>query len=116
MGAPVSGLRQRDGKSASTAQHRKLWAKPVVGPLTWKELRDTAASLYLGRGVPMAVVQTVLPHADPRITSERYSHLEQDYLGTEMRKLSLIPPSKTRDRRRARQLRKGLRTATLKAL
>ena len=73
---------------------RKLWPKPVVRPLTWKDLRDTAASLYLGRGVPMAVVQKVLRHADPRITSERYAHLEQDYLGAEMRKLSLIPPSK----------------------
>jgi hypothetical protein len=42
----------------------------------------------------MAVVQKVLRHADPRITSERYAQLEQDYLGAEMRKLSLIPPSK----------------------
>ena len=42
----------------------------------------------------MAVVQKVLRHADPRITSERYAHLEQAYLGAEMRKLSLIPPSK----------------------
>jgi len=49
-----------------------------------------AASLYLGRGVPMAVVQKVLRHADPRITSERYANLEQDYLGAEMRKLSLL--------------------------
>src|SRR5208283_3100570 len=59
---------------------RKLWPKPVVRPLTWKDLRDTAASLYLRRGVPMAVVQKVLRHSDPRITSERYAHLEQDYL------------------------------------
>jgi hypothetical protein len=73
---------------------RRLWPKPMVRPLTWKDLRDTAASLYLGRGVPMAVVQKVLRHADPRITSERYAHLEHDYLGAEIRKLSLIPPSK----------------------
>jgi hypothetical protein len=46
---------------------------------------------YLGRGVPMAVVQRILRHSDPRITSERYAHLEQDYLGAEMRKLSLVP-------------------------
>jgi len=39
----------------------------------------------------MAVVQKVR-HADPRITSERYAHLEQDYLGAE--NLSLIPSSK----------------------
>jgi hypothetical protein len=73
---------------------KKLWPKPVVRPLTWKDLRDTAASLYLGRGVPMAVVQQLLRHADPRITSERYAHLEADYLGAEIRKLSLVPPSK----------------------
>jgi hypothetical protein len=66
----------------------------VVRPLTWKDLRDTAASLYLGRGVPMAVVQQLLRHADPRITSERYAHLEADYLGAEIRKLSLVPASK----------------------
>jgi hypothetical protein len=41
----------------------------------------------------MAVVQEVLRRADPRITSERYAHLEQDYLGTEMRKLSLLRQS-----------------------
>ena len=45
----------------------------------------------------MAVVQKVLRHADPRITSDRYAYLEQDYLGAEMRKLSLLsridPPS-----------------------
>jgi hypothetical protein len=42
----------------------------------------------------MAVVQKMLRQADQRITSERYAHLEEDYLGAEMRTLSLIPPSK----------------------
>ena len=60
------------------------------------------------------MVQKVLRHADPRITSERYAHLEQDYLGAEMRKLSLIPLQKTRDRHGDRRLRKGLQTATWK--
>jgi hypothetical protein len=45
----------------------------------------------------MAVVLTVLRCADPRITSERYAHLDQNYLTAEMRKLSLLsriePPS-----------------------
>ena len=31
----------------------------------------------------MAVVQKVLRDADPRITSERYAHLEHDYLGAD---------------------------------
>jgi hypothetical protein len=39
----------------------------------------------------MAVVPKVLRHANPRITSERYAHLQPDYLGAEMRKLSLLP-------------------------
>ena len=51
-------------------------------------------SLLLGAGVPMAVVQKVLRHADLRITSERYAHLEQDHLGAEIRKLSLMPAFK----------------------
>jgi integrase len=68
---------------------RKLWPQPVVRELTWKDLRGTA-SLYIGNRVPMAVVQEVLRHADPRIGSKRYAHLEQDYLGAEMRKLSLV--------------------------
>ncbi len=39
----------------------------------------------------MAVVQKVLRHVDPRITSERYAHLELDHLGAEIRELSLLP-------------------------
>ncbi len=42
----------------------------------------------------MVMVQKVLRNADPRITSERYAHLEQDYLGAETRKPSLIAPSR----------------------
>ncbi len=72
----------------------KLCPKPVVRPTRLHNLRDSAGSLLLGAGVQMAAVQRVLRHADPRITSERHAHLEQDYLGAEMRKLSLIPPSK----------------------
>jgi hypothetical protein len=40
----------------------------------------------------MAVVQKVLRHADPRITSERYAHLEQDYLGGGERELPHLRP------------------------
>jgi hypothetical protein len=73
------------------------WASPVVRALTWKDLRDTDASIYVGKGVPMAVVPKELRRADPHITSERYAYPEQDYLTAEMRKLSLLsriePPS-----------------------
>jgi D-isomer specific 2-hydroxyacid dehydrogenase, NAD binding domain len=38
---------------------------------------------------------------------ERYAHLEQDYLGAEMRKLSLIPPSKSTGQTRGEATAEG---------
>ena len=107
-----------DGKDLAVRRcpihHVKLLPKAVVRPLTWHDLRDTTASLLLGAGVPMAVVQRILGHADPRITSERYAHLEQDYLGVEMRKLSLIPPSKNPGQTRGEATAEGAATAIRK--
>jgi hypothetical protein len=63
--------------------------------------------MLLGAGVPMAVVQKVLRLADPRITSERYAHFEQDSLGTKMRKLSLLLAS-TRNQHKSQTKLTGL--------
>ena len=38
----------------------------------------------------MAVVQRVLRHRDPRLTSEIYGHLAPDYLQTEIGRLRLF--------------------------
>ena len=51
----------------------------------------TRASLLLQSGVPMAVVQRVLRHRDPRLTSEIYGHLAPDYLQAEIGRLAALP-------------------------
>jgi integrase len=67
-----------------------LWPKPNVRPLRLHDLRHTCASLLLQSGVPMAVVQRVLRHRDPRLTSEIYGHLATDYLQAEIGRLRLF--------------------------
>jgi len=64
----------------------------------------------------MAVVQQLLRQADQPITSERYVRLKQDYLGAEIRKLSLVPPSKAPGRHTKRRVLREQQTATQKAL
>ena len=67
-----------------------LWPKPSVRSLRFHDLRHTCASLLLQSWVPMAVVQRVLRHRDPRLTSEIYGHFAPDDLQAEIGRLRLF--------------------------
>ena len=67
----------------------RLWPTPQVRPIRFHDLRHTTATLLLRAGVPMAGVQKLLRHRDPRITSEVYGHLTPDYLRAEVDSLQL---------------------------
>src|SRR5712692_6220971 len=54
----------------------QLYAKPIPRHVRFQDCRHTAATLLLKEGVPLAVVQKVLRHSDPKLTSEIYGHLE----------------------------------------
>ncbi len=54
----------------------KLWAKPVPRHVRFHDLRHTTATLLLKAGVPLATVQRVLRHTDPRLTAMTYGHLD----------------------------------------
>jgi integrase len=54
----------------------KLWAKAVVRHVRFHDLRHTTATLLLKAGVPLATVQRVLRHSDPRLTAMTYGHLD----------------------------------------
>ncbi len=54
----------------------QLYAKPIPRHVRFHDLRHTTATLLLKEGVPLAVVQKVLRHSDPKLTSEIYGHLE----------------------------------------
>jgi integrase len=53
--------------------------------ITFHGLRDTYASMLAMRGVPMAVIATVLGHADTRITEKHYAHLAPSYVAETIR-------------------------------
>jgi integrase len=52
----------------------KRWLSAAGLPhMRWHDLRHTAASMMLSRGVPVPVVTSMLGHADPSITLKLYS-------------------------------------------
>ncbi len=64
------------------------WAKAIPEHMTFKDLRHTAATLLLKAGVPLATVQRILRHSDPKLTSEIYGHLEVDDMRQGLARLS----------------------------
>jgi hypothetical protein len=54
----------------------KLWAKPLPRHVRFHDLRHTTATLLLKAGVPLATVQRILRHTDPRLTAMTYGHLD----------------------------------------
>jgi integrase len=53
-----------------------LYARPIPRHVRFHDLRHTTATLLLKEGVPLAVVQKVMRHSDPALTSEIYGHLD----------------------------------------
>jgi integrase len=59
----------------------EIWlAEAGVKDFRWHDLRHTFASRLVSSGVPLYAVQVLLGHSSIKVT-ERYSHLEPDYLG-----------------------------------
>lgn len=58
-----------------------------IDPMTFHELRHTAASLWVNRGVPLAYVAHQLGHADTRMVSQHYGHLCPDAMAKAFRGL-----------------------------
>ena len=67
--APCAARRRSEGK---------LWPVAVPRHIRFHDLRHTTATLVLKAGVPLATVQRILRHSNPRLTSEIYGHLDVD--------------------------------------
>lgn len=58
----------------------KLWVKAIPKPLRFHDTRHSTAALLLRAKVPLAIVQKVLRHSDPAITSNVYGNIGLDDL------------------------------------
>ena len=63
---------------------RPLWAKAIARDLGFHGLRHTTATLLLKAKVPYAIVQKIMRHSDPRVTTMTYGHLDLDDMRTVM--------------------------------
>ena len=66
--------------------------------LRFHDLRHSTATLLLKAGVPLATVQRILRHTDPKITAEVYGHLDLDDMREGLNRLHLAPTVTERDR------------------
>jgi len=71
----------------------RLWAKPIARKVRFHDLRHTTATLLLKEGVPLATVQRVLRHTDPRLTTEIYGHLDVEDMRAGLDRLRIATPS-----------------------
>jgi len=88
------GYEERAGDSEERkcpAHGMRLWPKPLVRRLTFHHLRHTNGSLFLMSGVPLEVVQRMLRHTDPKITSGVYGHLLMNYQREAIARARLLP-------------------------
>jgi hypothetical protein len=69
----------------------RFWPKALPKKLRFHDLRHSTATLLLKAGVPLATVQRILRHTDPRITAGTYGHLDLDDLRAGLAKLTLGP-------------------------
>jgi integrase-like protein len=61
--------------------------------MRFHDLRHSTATLLLKAGVPLATVQKILRHTDPKITSEVYGHLDLEDMRAGLNRLALgLPP------------------------
>ncbi len=69
----------------------KLWAIPIPRRIRFHDTRHTTGTLLLKAGVPLAIVQKILRHSDPAITSEVYGHLDLEDMRAGINRLSFQP-------------------------
>jgi len=69
-----------------------LWAKAIPRHVRFHDLRHTTATLLLKEGVPLATVQRVLRHTDPRLTTEIYGHLDVEDMRAGLERLKIATP------------------------
>ncbi|MBL8913587.1 MAG: site-specific integrase [Archangium sp.] len=67
---------------------KKLWPSPVRRSERFHDLRHTTATLLLKAGTPLAMVQRLIGHSDPAITTEVYGHLEAEDARPHLERLS----------------------------
>lgn len=84
--------------SASTLRRcpkdgKKLWPAPVRRAERFHDLRHTTATLLLKAGAPLAMVQRLLGHSDPAITTEVYGHLEAEDARPHLERLTFPSPA-----------------------
>src|SRR3989440_4020386 len=70
-----------------------LFPKPIARKVRFHDLRHTTATLLLKEGVPLATVQRVLRHTDPRLTTEIYGHLDVEDMRAGLDRLRIATPS-----------------------
>ena len=73
----------------------RLWAKAIPRHVCFHDMRHTTATLLLKEGVPLATVQRVLRHTDPRLTTEIYGHLDVEDMRAGVDRLRITMPSST---------------------
>jgi integrase len=54
---------------------RAYLASLGLPPITWHDLRHSAASVMLAAGVPLRVIADILGHATIRVTADLYAHV-----------------------------------------
>jgi integrase len=69
----------------------RLWPVAEQKPLRFHDLRHSTATLLLKAKVPLATVQRILRHTDPKITSEVYGHLDLEDMREGLNRLHLAP-------------------------
>ena len=69
----------------------KLWPAPQARRIRFHDLRHTTATLLLKAGAPLAVVQRILRHSSPTITTEIYGHLDLDDMRDALHRLDFQP-------------------------
>jgi integrase len=86
--SPATGeMRSEDAKTARDIA-LVLARIGITRPITFRDLRDTCATLLLQAGVSLAIVQRVLGHSSPVLTANTYGHLVVDDLRAGLDRIS----------------------------
>jgi integrase len=84
-------MRPRERAPRGFADLAEAVRVPGKDAITFHDLRHTAASLMVMSGVNLRTVQRMLGHSTVTVT-EKYAHLADDFVATEIAKFSLKPP------------------------